>query len=289
MHKIILCGLISIALFSACKENETTFVDIKGDATISGTVKADIDQVASQFQSEAVSGYKVTITWNTGDLGVVSDSDNRVESTSVETDENGAYKATVPSTTVGLNYNVVFNALNVDNFKFYEGASETTTTVSFSKQTYNVTAMSGDSIVQNHDFGSFPSSKDVPKLCTIKGNVKAQIEEINTAGTSEAASGVSVRVAWEDADGNDRVITAPTDNNGNYTISLPTTDAGIEFTVSFDEYENNSYSYTSGGSNITGATATYNKSGDFTHTLTPNQNQTQDYDYGAPNTIKNPS
>ncbi|GAB4230920.1 MAG: hypothetical protein Tsb0034_03000 [Ekhidna sp.] len=288
MKKSLLGLLLAFTIFSACKETETTSIDVTGTAVITGTVKADIEQSNSAFTSEILSGYAVTIYWDTNDLGVVSDGDGRVESITVETDENGVYTAEVPTTSQGVDFNVEFDDFTTTSFTFNEGTETITTTAVFDGDDFDVTAISGETKIQNYDFGSFPSSIDVPRLATIKGNVTADINDIDTPGDPEPAAGAVVRVTWND--GSDRVITVATDSNGDFSIDVPTGVSGEEFTISFDEYEVDNYSYNNGTDDITGATATYSSSGDFnTGTLGSGESHTRNYNYGAPDNVEDPS
>lgn len=281
MKKSLLGLLLAFGLFTACKETETTTIDITGTATITGTVKADVEQTSSAFTSEPLSDYSVTIYWNTEDLGVVSDNDGVVQSVTVVTDANGVYTAEVPSTTVGVDYTVEFDDFTTNAFTFNQGTETITTTATFDGASFNVFALSGETKTRSYDFGSFPSMTEAPKLATIKGNVTAEIDETSSSTDPEPAPNAVVRITWND--GEDRTATTTTDTNGDYSIDLPTTDSGVTYTISFDEYEVDNYSDDSG----TGLTARYDESGTFSSgSLGAGETFTLDYNHGSPDDVE---
>ena len=80
---------------------------------------------------------------------------------------------------------------------------------------------------------------------TIYGTVYIETDETTDNDVQERASDLTIRVSYDAGDlnvigGDDDtetiVITTTTDASGNYSVTVPTNNNGVDFTVSYDEY-----------------------------------------------------
>ncbi|MEO9482911.1 MAG: hypothetical protein ABJG47_05670 [Ekhidna sp.] len=251
MKKSIIASLFMIVLLSACKETETTTVDITGSATIKGTVLADFEKVNTPFESEPISGVLVRILWNSEDLAVISDGDNIRRSAIDTTDANGEFSIEVPTIDNGVSFTI-----EIDDFQrevtFNDGSTTATKTVTFSSTSTTATARSGEQLILEFDLAdNFKNdSDDLEKFGTIAGIVEADLEQVNTKGISEVAAGANVTVKWENNNGDALSIATTTDANGAYTVQVPTNDVDGDFEVVFEEYSA-AVTYFNGIENVT--------------------------------------
>ncbi|MEM9895969.1 MAG: hypothetical protein AAF789_06330 [Bacteroidota bacterium] len=270
---------LAVLLFYSCEETETTTIDITGTAIITGTVLADTEQVNTPFESEALDSVGVRIIWNTNALGVVSDGDGRNQTLVVFTNANGVYSAEVPSTDVGVSFSVEFDELSTD-VTYSNGLSSVTTAVIFPSTTYNsVTVRSGESITQDHDYGSSPQ-QTLEEFGTISGNVVADLEQVRTDGLPEAANGVNVTLEWRDGDNNDRSLATTTDANGDYSFQAPTSNINGSFTVVFEEFTA-SVEYNDGFRDVTGFSATFSETSYTGISVSKGSATTRNHNYGS--------
>ncbi len=236
MKKTIIASLIAIVLLSACKETETTTVDITGTANITGTVLADIERVNTPFVSEPVDSVLVTITWDSGDLAIVSDGDERTTSLSVRTNSNGEYSVEVPTTEEGVEFTIEFDELITD-ITYNNGLTNVTESVVFDSPATapTVTVRTGETVVIDQDYeDDFKGDVVLDEFATIFGTVVADIEQITTKDIPEIAEGATVTVEWT-VDGNTKSLSTTTDAAGAYSIQVPV-DESTDFDVIFEEF-----------------------------------------------------
>ncbi|MEO9872377.1 hypothetical protein [Ekhidna sp.] len=257
MKKSIIASLFVIVLLSACKETETTTVDITGTATITGTVSADVDQTDGQSQSEILRGVPVRIFWSTEDIDIYDDGeDDRTQSITVTTDSTGVYTAEVPTTEDGIDFTLEFDEVELD-VTFDNGTGTSTESVVFESDDATATVRIGETVTVDFDYESnFKGGLVLEKFGTISGTVVADTEQITTEGIPEVAVGATVTVKWEDGSGNDRSLSTTTDASGAYSFQVPTEDVDDDFTVVFEEFTTG-VDYNDGFNNVTGFSATF--------------------------------
>lgn len=281
MKKSIIASLFVIVLLSACKETETTVIDITGTATIKGTVLADTEKVNTPFVSEPVAGVIVRILWDSEDLGVVSDGDNIRKSLSDTTNSNGEFSFEVPTIENGIQFTVEFDELEAE-VSYNNGVAATTQTVIFQEASSTVTVRTGEVATVNQDYeDNFKTGFVLKEFATISGVVEVDSEQINTEDIPELASGAPVTVKWEDNAGNQRSLSTTTDASGQYSVQVPTEDINGNYTVVFEEFTV-SVDYFDGFRNVTGFSATFNEDATNNSVSVSTGNQvTINHNYGS--------
>lgn len=120
---ILMMAAVLMFTATACLDEETSAVDVSGDATIKGIVFANTDD--TEAGDERVNGARVRVRYNVGQLSVVNTGDERWEIIEATTDANGRYSVTVPATPKGVNFQVY-----VDDFdgthKYDDGGDDRT-------------------------------------------------------------------------------------------------------------------------------------------------------------------
>ncbi len=278
MKKSIIASLFAIVLLSACKETETTTVDITGTGTITGTVYADTDQVNSPFDSEVLPGVNVRILWQSDDLGVVSDGDGRTESLIVTTDSAGVYTAEVPTIEDGIEFEIVFDEIELD-VTYNNGIADVTETFLFDGDDYTLTVRSEETRTRNHDYGS-AATTSFEGFATISGVVEVDSEQINTEDIPELAGGATVTAKWEDNDGNERSLSTTSDASGNYSIQVPTDDVNGGFDVVFEDFTT-AVDYNDGFRDVTGFSTKFDETEYNIGALDAGDEETQNHNYGS--------
>ncbi|MEO1254951.1 MAG: hypothetical protein AAFY41_08705, partial [Bacteroidota bacterium] len=278
MKKSIIASFFAIVLLSACKETETTTVDITGTATIQGTVLADTEKVNTPFESEALSGVVVRVLWDSEDLAVISDGDNIRRSLTDSTDSNGDYSIEVPTIQDGVNFTVEFDEFKRD-VRFFNGTDTLNQNVTFQSATQNVTVRTGEVVNVDQDYeDNFKAGSELDEFGTIAGMVMADLEQLTTKGISEAAPGVTVTVEWTDTDGNELSLNTTTGTNGEYSIEVPLSNVnGDDFTVIFEEYEA-TVNYFNGIQNVN-ETLTFTERTFTNVAVKTGETEEQDHDY----------
>ena len=148
--------LVSLFVFSSCEETEVTTVDISGVGTIQGIVEIDSDIVEAPNDLERASGATVRIIYNSGDLDINSDGDDRLIIITTTTDANGEFSVEVPTTNAGVNFTVEFDEFETD-YTYNDGTADVTNPAIFSETTYfNVFVRTGEIKNRNHNYGASP-------------------------------------------------------------------------------------------------------------------------------------
>ena len=279
MKKSIIASFIAIVLLSACKETETTTVDITGTATIRGTVSADFEKVNTPFVSEALDSVLVRILWSSADLAVISDGDVRTESITVRTNSNGEYSVEVPTTEAGVTFTIEFDEFTQE-VSYNNGVTTATETVVFSSASTTVSVEIGETVTVDQDYeDNFKGGVVLDEFGTITGVVEADTEQINTEEIPELAGSVNVTVKWTDNDGNEKSLATTTDENGVYSIQVPTNDVdGDDFTVVFEEYTT-TVNYNDGFRDVTDFSATFNDTEFASIAVSAGEEVTRNYNY----------
>ena len=271
MKKSIIASLIAIVFLSACKETETTTVDISGTGTIQVTVLGDTEKVNTPDESEPVEGVQVRVLWDSEDLAIVSDGDNIRRSSTATTDANGQISIEVPTIDDGVSFDIEIDEFQRD-ISFNDGTADVTQNVTFSSSSRSVTVRSGETIIEEFDLeDNFKNaSDDLDEFATITGVVMADLEQVTTLGVSEPAEGVTVTVTYNNWEG-----TTTTDASGVYSIQAPVGVAG--YTVTFEEYTAD-VTYNNGIANVT-VSATFDDTNSFFSGLDVGDTREIDHDY----------
>lgn len=120
---ILMMAAVMMFTATACLDEETSAVDVSGEATIKGIVFANTDD--TEPGNERVNGATVRIRYNVGELSVTNSGEVRFEIIETTTDANGRYSVTVPTTPKGVGFQV-----SVDDFEgtytYDDGGVDTT-------------------------------------------------------------------------------------------------------------------------------------------------------------------
>ncbi|MFQ3578893.1 MAG: hypothetical protein SNJ71_01975, partial [Bacteroidales bacterium] len=131
-----------------------------GNAVIVGSGYIDADKSEKPNKDEPAGKANVRISWNNGDLSIVSDSDKRVVSKSIETKGDGTFEFIVSTTDKGVEFTI-----DADQFKssykyedFDKDGNKITVTKEgiFPKQSKKVTVKKGEKVYVELNYGAVP-------------------------------------------------------------------------------------------------------------------------------------
>ncbi|MCH2235701.1 MAG: hypothetical protein MK078_15785 [Crocinitomicaceae bacterium] len=227
--KIFSAMAIAALAFTSCKEEVSTTSEL-GEATINGTIWADLDLTDTDV--EGIEGMPVTITVNTRDWDPTPDFSYSYEQKvySATVDANGAYSITVPATTQGYTVTLVYG----DVYTTRTLADGETQSVRVSKGNASYFIYEG-AVLAIDDQASVSitgeGEGDTFGSATIYGEVYAILDNgFTPEGWENLSSG---NVVWQYQDGwapysasDETVHTVAINADGSFVITMPTTQLG---------------------------------------------------------------
>ncbi|MCB9223090.1 MAG: hypothetical protein R2780_07735 [Crocinitomicaceae bacterium] len=249
MKRIILSSLAIAAIaLTSCKKDEVETIEL-GEATISGTIRADIDQTndlngaglyEQYYSPEGAAGMTVRAFVDTKKYYQSPDPNYNydIEVYTAVTDANGSFTLTIPATQEGFDVNLEFEDVYGVTRKLYtsNGSSLTEESYLTMGDTWEY-IYDGANLNVVYDANIYPVNNNANQYgsATVSGTVYAVIDNGATPSgsvplnTASGFGGKEVIFTWDNppyGNGGATQIVVTIDANGDYTATIPTMSAG---------------------------------------------------------------
>lgn len=239
---------VSAIALTSCKKEEATTTEL-GSATITGTIRADIDQTndvnnaglyIENLMPENVEGMTVKVTVDTKNWVQASDQNGYAYDKKVytaTTNAEGVFTLTIPATEAGYYVDLEFEDVNgVTRKMFTSDGSELTENSTISRNDASVYIYSGATLSKSYkaDISALDNDAKQYGTATVYGSVYAYLNDNSDPGykllnSSSPFPGKEVVLTWDYAPyntGYETPLSFTVDADGNYKAVIPTETAG---------------------------------------------------------------